>query len=150
MRRGFGLFVVGRGRFMPASVAVSFTAVSGSGASPLSRLARTTALLTLLAASLLALPSPASADECPNEGFRQEQLVTQTLGECRAYEKVSPEEKGLGDIVGDGATTVASQFGDAVAFSSRTPFGDTVGSGVGGQTQYVARRTDAAWEVHGV
>jgi Tol biopolymer transport system component len=69
---------------------------------------------------------------------------------ARHYEKVSPAEKGLGDIVGDGATTVASRFGDAVAFNSRTPFGDTVGSGTIGQTQYVARRTDEAWEVHAI
>jgi hypothetical protein len=68
----------------------------------------------------------------------------------RHYEKVSPADKGLGDIVGDGATTVASRFGDAVAFNSRTPFGDTVGSGVSGQTQYVAWRTDETWVVHAV
>jgi hypothetical protein len=69
---------------------------------------------------------------------------------ARHFEKVSPADKGLGDIVGDGATTVASRFGGAVAFNSRTPFGDTIGSGVSGQTQYVARRTDAAWEVHAI
>jgi hypothetical protein len=69
---------------------------------------------------------------------------------ARHFEKVSPADKGLGDIVGDGATTVASQFGDAVAFNSRTPFGDTVGSGFIGQTQYVARRTDEGWEVHAI
>jgi hypothetical protein len=69
---------------------------------------------------------------------------------ARHFEKVSPADKGLGDIVGDGATTVASRFGDAVAFNSRTPFGDTVGSGGTGHTQYVARRTDAAWEVHAI
>jgi len=69
---------------------------------------------------------------------------------ARHYEKVSPADKGLGDIVGDGATTVAAQAGDAVAFNTRTPFGDTVGSGTIGQTQYVARRTDEAWKVHAV
>jgi len=69
---------------------------------------------------------------------------------ARHYEKVSPADKGLGDIVADGGTTVASRFGDAVAFNSRTPFGDTVGSGTVGQTQYVARRTDEAWVVHGI
>jgi hypothetical protein len=69
---------------------------------------------------------------------------------ARHFEKVSPADKGLGDIVGDGATTVASRFGDAVAFNSRTPFGDTVGSGTSGQTQYVARRSDEAWVVHAI
>jgi len=69
---------------------------------------------------------------------------------ARHFEKVSPADKGLGDIVGDGATTVASWFGDAVGFSSRTPFGDTVGSGAVGQTQYVARRSDEAWVVDAI
>jgi hypothetical protein len=69
---------------------------------------------------------------------------------ARHYEKVSPADKGQGDIVGDGWTTIAARAGDAVAFNSRTPFGDTVGSGAIGQTQYVARRTDEAWVVHGV
>jgi hypothetical protein len=69
---------------------------------------------------------------------------------ARHYEKVSPADKGQGDIVGDGATTVASRFGDAVAFNSRTLFGDTVGSGSIGQTQFVARRTDAGWVVHAI
>jgi hypothetical protein len=77
-------------------------------------------------------------------------LVPVGASAARHYEKVSPADKGLGDIVGDGATTVAAEAGDAVAFNSRTPFGDTVGSGTIGQTQYVARRTDEAWVVRAV
>jgi hypothetical protein len=73
-----------------------------------------------------------------------------TAGAARHYEKVSPADKGQGDIVGDGETTIASVLGDAVVFNSRTPFGDTIGSGVVGQTQYVARRTDAGWQAHSV
>jgi len=68
----------------------------------------------------------------------------------RHYEKVSPADKGLGDIVGDGVTNVAARSGDAVSFSSRTPFGDTIGSGVSGHTQYVARRTEGGWVTHAV
>jgi hypothetical protein len=68
----------------------------------------------------------------------------------RHYEQVSPADKGQGDIVGDGETIIASKLGDAVAFSSRTPFGDEVGSGTSGQTQYVARRTATDWQVHAV
>ena len=63
----------------------------------------------------------------------------------RHYEKVSPAEKGNGDIVGDGGTNVASRAGDAVILATRTPFGDTIGSGVSGQTQYVVRRTPSGW-----
>jgi len=69
---------------------------------------------------------------------------------ARHFEKVSPADKGFGDIVGDGETTVAAVGGDAVVFNTRSPFGDTVGSGTAGQTQYVARRTDAAWVVHAI
>ncbi|HEX7291073.1 MAG TPA: hypothetical protein VF250_08110 [Conexibacter sp.] len=69
---------------------------------------------------------------------------------ARHYEKVSPVDKGQGDIVGDGVTTIAAVAGDAVTFNSRTPFGDTVGSGVSGQTQYVARRTETGWVTRAV
>lgn len=69
---------------------------------------------------------------------------------ARHFEQVSPERKGNGDIVGDGDTTLASRLGDAVVFSSRTPFGDTAGSGQAGQTQYIARRTDAGWRTHAI
>lgn len=70
--------------------------------------------------------------------------------DVRHYEKVSPADKGKGDIVGDGGTNVASRAGDAVTLSTRTPFGDTIGSGVSGQTQYVARRTPEAWVTHAI
>ena len=71
--------------------------------------------------------------------------------DVRHYEKVSPADKGQGDIVGDGMSTIAARAGDAVTFNSRTPFGDTIGSGVSGQTQFVARRGgDGAWATHAV
>ena len=151
MENAFGLArIPGRAFTSRLFVAAPGPVGSGSGVSPLLRLARTAVLLILFVTSFLALSSSASADECPNEQFRKEQFVTETLGECRAYEKVSPADKGLGDIVGDGMTTIAAQAGDAVAFSTRTPFGDTVGSGTVGQTQYVARRTDDAWAVNAI
>lgn len=70
--------------------------------------------------------------------------------DARHYEKVSPADKGQGDVIGDGGTNVASRAGDAVTLSSRTPFGDTIGSGVSGQTQYVVRRTPNGWLAHAV
>lgn len=70
--------------------------------------------------------------------------------ESRHYEKVSPADKGQGDVVGDGLTNVAADAGDGVVFNSRTPFGDTVGSGGLGQTQYVGRRGPAGWTAHAV
>jgi len=77
-------------------------------------------------------------------------LLPASASAARHFEKVSPADKGFGDIVGDGETTVAAVAGDGVAFNTRTPFGDTVGSGNIGQTEYVARRTDEAWVVHAI
>jgi hypothetical protein len=94
-------------------------------------------------------PSAGAVTACPNEAFRDAQHATH-LPDCRAYEKVSPAEKGNGDIIGDGLTNVASTAGDAVTLSTRTPFGDTIGSGVAGQTQYIARRSAAGWAAHAI
>jgi hypothetical protein len=121
----------------------------GSSLRPLN--ARTATLLALLTIVLsMAVPSPTLAAECPNEEIRLEQHIAGTLADCRAYEQVSPEEKGHGDIIADGETTIAATTGEAVAYSTRTPFGDEVGSGVSGQTQYVARRTNDGWTSHAV
>jgi hypothetical protein len=95
------------------------------------------------------VPSAGAVTACPNEAFRIAQHATQ-LPDCRAFEKVSPAEKGNGDIIGDGGTNVASTDGDAVTLSTRTPFGDTIGSGVSGQTQYIARRSPAGWSAHAI
>lgn len=70
--------------------------------------------------------------------------------DVRHFEKVSPADKGNGDIIGDGGTNIASRVGDAVTLSTRTPFGDTIGSGVSGQTQYIARRTSDGWAAHAI
>ncbi|MGN6188598.1 MAG: TolB family protein [Conexibacter sp.] len=58
---------------------------------------------------------------------------------------VSPTDKNGGDVIGDGQTIVAARTGAAVAYASRTLFGDARGSGFAGQTQYVARRTGDGW-----
>jgi hypothetical protein len=89
-----------------------------------------------MAAMALLASLPAAANAASPEG--------------RRYEQVSPADKGQGDIVGDGLTTVASREGDAAAFNSRTPFGDTVGSGAIGQSQFVARRSDTEWTTHAI
>jgi len=90
-----------------------------------------------------------SAESCPNQAIREQQHATD-LPDCRAYEMVTPLEKGHGDVVADGLTTISSKEGGAVAYSSRTPFGDTIGSGVAGQTQYVARREAGDWATHAI
>lgn len=68
----------------------------------------------------------------------------------RHYEQVSPAQKGDGDIIGEGFSTMASDGGDAAAFESRFNFGDSVGSGMVGRTTYVARRGASGWTTHSV
>ena len=70
--------------------------------------------------------------------------------EVRHYEQVSPADKGDGDIIGEGFSTMSSDAGDAVAFESRLNFGDSIGSGTVGRTTYVARRGADGWATHSV
>lgn len=104
----------------------------------------------LLGACTLALPAQgAEGQACTYEAQRVEQGIAY-LPDCRAYEQVSPAEKGGGDIVGEGFTTKASDAGDALAFESRLNFGDSIGSGTVGRTTYVARRGAGGWTTHSV
>jgi len=91
------------------------------------------------------------AEDCPNAAIRHQQHADQ-VPDCRAFEMATPVEKGNGDVVADseGLTTVAAEDGNALGFDSRTPFGDTMGSGNSGHTTYVARRSAAGWTAHGV
>lgn len=98
--------------------------------------------------SFTTLPG-AAAETCGNQARREEQHAG-TLPDCRAWEMASPLEKGNGDVVGDGLTTVAAPDGGAVAFNSRAQFAGSVGSGVSGQSQYVARRGPAGWSTRAI
>lgn len=69
----------------------------------------------------------------------------------RHFERVSPADKGDGDIIAEGEAIVAAKAGDGAAFDSRMVFGDAIGSGVVGRTTYVARRVgDGVWSTHAV
>jgi hypothetical protein len=73
-----------------------------------------------------------------------------TTSDGRSYEMVSPADKNGGDVTADRVSITASTDGNAVAYLSRGSFGDTVGSGNIGQTQYVARRGTQGWTNHSV
>lgn len=116
------------------------------------------AAFALLAAGMLAA-APALAAEgegCPNEQVRHESNVNPTTGqpysvdlpECRAYEMVTPVEKGESDALTLAALPVAAD-GDGVEFLSQNAFGDAENalSGALGAPEdaYVARRGPAGW-----
>jgi hypothetical protein len=89
-------------------------------------------------------------ESCVNEVRREEQHST-FLPDCRAYEMVSPIDKNGGDIDAAGnEATIASADGNGIVYSSRAGFADSGGSGVNGQTQYLARRGAAGWESHSI
>jgi WD40-like Beta Propeller Repeat len=95
-------------------------------------------------------PSAGAVAACSNEAIRAQQHATQ-VGDCRAFERVSSAEKGGGDIIGEGLSTVAAADGNGAIFESRLLFGDAVASGNIGRTTYLARRgPDGRWSSHGI
>jgi hypothetical protein len=94
-------------------------------------------------------PSAGAEAACPNEAIRAAQHAT-NLGSCRAWERVTPAEKGDSDIIAEGSTYAASISGDAAIFESRLNFGDSVGSGGLARTAYLSRRTGGGWAVHSI
>ncbi len=98
-----------------------------------------------------ALPEPPSA-ECGNQAYRTG--AGAYLPDCRAYEMVSPLEKGGGDIlVKDEPTTglpatldQSANSGDRLAYGSEAAFS---GAEAGPYTnQYIAERGEAGWSTH--
>ncbi|HEX7289915.1 MAG TPA: hypothetical protein VF250_02200 [Conexibacter sp.] len=72
------------------------------------------------------------------------------MADGRSYELVSPADKNGGDIAADRPSILSAAGGDAVTYLSRGSFGDTVGSGVNGQTQYLSRRERDGWATHAI
>jgi hypothetical protein len=98
----------------------------------------------------LAPVAAGAADACPNAAIRAQQ-GTESLADCRAYEMVSPADKGRLPVfftprVGMGLTGV-SPTGDTAAFSSWGNFADAQG---GMPLQYRARRGSDGWETRAV
>jgi hypothetical protein len=108
------------------------------------------ALLPILAGALFVLAlnaTPAvAAEPCPNEARRAEDPYSQALPDCRAYEQVSPVEKGLSDVGGWVESTHVAPSGEAVTFDSTAAF-----PGSEGDTEiystYVAMRGTQGWSV---
>jgi hypothetical protein len=103
------------------------------------------------------LPTPPPPDSCPNAQLRIG--AAGKLPDCRAYEMVSPVDKGGNDIVtntgfgGDyaflrTAYMQSSLDGDKITYSSATAFGDAKSSRY--SNQYIASRGGSGWSTHGI
>jgi hypothetical protein len=94
-------------------------------------------------------PAPPNPDPCPNAAYRIGPGAL--LPDCRAYEMVSPLEKGNSDVVTLIAGSVgykarldqAATSGDAFSFSAARAFPGSVSGGWA--TQYLSRRGAEGW-----
>jgi hypothetical protein len=98
---------------------------------------------------VLHFSTPTESGGCPNEAIRIAQHATQA-GDCRAWERVSPADKGGGDLIAEGEPVAAAADGDGATFRSRYGFADTVGSGNVGRIAYLARRGAEGWSTHAI
>ncbi len=108
-------------------------------------------LLIAVGAVLAGMPQVASAaDECPNAEFRNGPSAS--LPECRAYEMVSPPDKGDGEVGTVLAFTPrwghASESGSKFVYPANAPFGDADGFTV---VDYnFAERGESGWSSHSI
>jgi len=95
-----------------------------------------------------AAPEPST---CPNEALRSEQQSTY-LGNCRAYEMVSPPDKNGAEVIPQTDKTHVATDGDAVTFASLGGFGGLSGSTA--DFEYLSRRSGEpgtnGWSTHGI
>ncbi len=77
---------------------------------------------------------------CPNERVG----LSADLPDCRAYELVSPAEKGDANVATDPTFTQSSLTGDAIKYDSLSVFGSAQGVGTRG-ADYVSRRGESGW-----
>lgn len=93
-----------------------------------------------------------TGEVCPNQVFRT--ATSELLGDCRAYEMVSPLDKGNGDAIPlkEGTTNEPAVLqqsaisGDKMAYGSYRAFGDAVSAPF--TSQYVAERGSEGWQSH--
>ena len=101
-----------------------------------------------------AFPAPASKPGCANANFRSG--PSGALPDCRAFEMVSPVQKGNADIRAPlydccfvAGLDQAANDGNAFSFSTEKSFGDAVSAPFA--SQYLASRTEGVgWSTHGI
>ena len=97
-----------------------------------------------LTAALLATPA-AQAAECPNQPLREEQPHALALPDCRAYEQVSPVDKGGVDAKGFPGQVQVSADGSRARFYSILPFPGAPSNKVGLPTYLSSRGGGGTW-----
>lgn len=90
----------------------------------------------------------AGGGSCPNSELRQAQRAS-SLPNCRAYELVSPAEKGSANIATESTRDQASSDGNAVKYWSAVAFGSVQGTEVPG-AEYISRRGSDGWSTHSI
>jgi hypothetical protein len=117
------------------------------------RLRAFTTTIAMLPLAVALIPSAAHADGCPNETARSQQAASY-LPDCRAYEKVSPLEKGGADIVGrdlsEGGVAQASGDGSRVTYVSQGSFADPQGAPIGSQYLATFAGPGKGWETQNI
>jgi hypothetical protein len=107
------------------------------------------AVVALPVLATLVLPVAASAAEapCPNEALRQTQPKGLRLPDCRAYEQVSPVDKGGQDAVAQHNMVEASPSGNAIYYQSVSPFPELPAPSDNEYSTYVGTHSDplASW-----
>lgn len=87
---------------------------------------------------------PDPSGSCPNEALRSQRGET-FLGDCRAWEMVSPPEKNGGQLTLGADSVRAAAAGGSVLFDSKVAFGDAKGTGSIGAVTYRADRGGSSW-----
>ena len=85
---------------------------------------------------------------CPNEALRDAEPYASTLPDCRAYEQVSPVDKGFADALGEPGIVQASPSGNGVTFYSIPPLPGVAGAA--GTETYLSTREGGGWATQGL
>lgn len=106
-------------------------------------------VVALSAACATAVPAAVAA-ACPNEAVRVQQGSTD-LPECRAYEKVSPQDKGEADVGGEtwASLAISADDGRSFAYSALGRYPGVTKSGAL-PSIYRATRTGEGWVNEGI
>jgi hypothetical protein len=104
----------------------------------------------IVALALAAAVAPVTeAASCPNEEVRNQEVLALKLPDCRAYEQVSPVDKGLADALGAYTQVQAAPAGEGgIVYFSISPFPGVPGAGE--LVTYLSSRSSGAWSTQGL